>query len=321
MEGDHAIHVPNQKVIDQIKIIQSDPETDYGYHKMKFALLMLGYLINHKKVNRLMHESHLLKDRHQKVPRSFARFRKVMPAGPLEVLEMDIKFVWVEQHRRHAYIFTVIDTFTRVVLYWQSAYQFKQDQVKRAWESIIENYLQPFDCLNRNIHIEIRNDNDSRFAAKAVQQFFLDNKLNQVFTHPYTPQENGHIESFHAILSRMLNRFSFWSLEQLDFRLKLFYEKYNYARIHSSIAFVPPMTFWYCWQLGVVNTKINDKSKTLKFTLTIPYNKLSGIMSQREVPCLQPTTLNGLEDAQYEMPGAGSLQQPSVCQSPSVVPC
>ena len=29
----------------------------------------------------------------------------------------------------------------------------------------------------------------------------LENKLNQVFTHPYKPPENAHIESFHSILS------------------------------------------------------------------------------------------------------------------------
>ncbi len=57
--------------------------------------------------------------------------------------------------------------------------------------------MQPYDCLNRDIQIEIRNDNDSRFVAKSVQTFFAENNLNQVFTHPYTPQENGHIESLY----------------------------------------------------------------------------------------------------------------------------
>ena len=55
-----------------------------------------------------------------------------------------------------------------------------------------------------NDYIEVRNDNDPRFSAKMVQEFFLKNHLNQVFTQPYTPQENGHIESFHAILGRSL---------------------------------------------------------------------------------------------------------------------
>lgn len=322
-KDNEMLHVPNTEVVGQIKQIQEDPVTDYGYHKMTYCLLIQGFLINHKKVYRLMGENHLLKNKHQKATKLFAKYRKVMPFGPLEVLEMDIKFVWVEEYRRHAFIFTVIDTFTRVVLYWQTAYQFKQGQVKRAWENIIETYLQPFDCLNRKIHIEIRNDNDSRFAAKTVQHFFAENNLNQVFTHPYTPQENGHIESFHAIISQMLNRHTFWSIQQLDECLATFYEKYNYQRLHSSTAFTPPMIFWKCWQDGLIETKINEKCRTIKFKLKIPYPQLSGIMSLREVPCSQPQTLDGLGVGlgQKEMIGAETFPQPSVYFSPSVVPC
>ncbi|WP_216664208.1 IS3 family transposase, partial [Lentimicrobium sp. S6] len=33
----------------------------YGYRKMYFALMMLGYYINHKKVYRLMEENDLLR--------------------------------------------------------------------------------------------------------------------------------------------------------------------------------------------------------------------------------------------------------------------
>jgi len=51
----------NKQVIDQIIDIQDDPDTNYGYRKMYFALMMLGYYINHKKVYRLMKEHNLLK--------------------------------------------------------------------------------------------------------------------------------------------------------------------------------------------------------------------------------------------------------------------
>jgi transposase InsO family protein len=73
--------------------------------------------------------------------------------------------------------------------------------------------------------INIRNDNDSRFSAKLIQEFFKENYLNQVFTHPYTPQENGHIESFHAILAKKLRLLIFWSIDELEEVLTLFYEQ------------------------------------------------------------------------------------------------
>lgn len=313
MVGNDAMEVVNKEVVNDIISISEDPDTDYGYRKMTFALMLLGYIINHKKVYRLMQENALLKERYERQPRPFVKYRRVIPQEPLQLLEMDIKFVWVEEYRRHAFILTVIDTFTRVLLGRKTAYSIKQSLVQELWEEIIENHLQPYNCLNKKIDIEVRNDNDSRFVAKNVQKFFKENSLNQVFTHPYTPQENGHIESFHAILSRMLNRYEFWSLEDLDQCLTLFYEKYNNHRIHSSSLHLPPMIFWEQCQKGNVKVTINHKKRTTKFKLLIPYHKLSGYLSLKGVPCPQLKPLDGVEDEnKNEMCGAATFLQPSV---------
>ncbi len=103
----------NQQVVDRITDIKSDPETDYGYRKMYFALMLLGYYINHKKVYRLMKENKLLKQRYKPSAKTYAKYRIVIPEAPLEVLEMDIKYVWIAKARRHAFILSIIDTFTR----------------------------------------------------------------------------------------------------------------------------------------------------------------------------------------------------------------
>lgn len=306
--------VPNQVVVEQIKAIQSDPDTNYGYHKMTYALLILGFIINHKKVYRLMFENSLLRDRTKKPGKTYVKYRRVMPGSPLEIMEMDVKYVWVEEYRRNAFILTVLDTYTRVSLHWYVAYQIRQAQVKSIWEYIIENYLQPYNCLGKKMQIEIRNDNDSRFIARTVQEFFKENSLVQVFTHPYTPQENGHIESFHAILSERLSRQLFWSLADLEQCLILFYEKYNNHRLHSSTCYLPPKVFWNCWEKGLVERIVDQKQRKMKFKLLIPYHELSGNMNLREVPCSPPTTLDGLEKvaAFKEMHGAVTFQQPSV---------
>lgn len=300
-------------MIAEIKERQADPDTDDGYRKMTVWLKLLGYLINHKKVYRLMNANQLLKEKSPKPKRNFVKYRKVLPKEPLQVMEMDIKYVWVQQHRRHAFVLTVIDTFTRVVLAWEVAYQIKQSIVKQIWQKVIINHLQPNNCLARGLQIEIRNDNDSRFTANSVQEFFAENHLNQVFTHPYTPQENGHIESFHSILAQKLNRFNFWSLEDLEQTLVLFYEKYNNSRLHSSILSLTPNLFWQCWNQNHIEALINEEKRTIKFKLKIPYHELSGNMSLREVPCSKPKTLDGFEgENKKEMCGATTFQQPSV---------
>jgi hypothetical protein len=40
-------------------------------------------------------------------------------------------------------------------------------------------------------------------APKRFREFFVENHQSSVYLHPYTPQENGHIESFHAILAKI----------------------------------------------------------------------------------------------------------------------
>ncbi len=322
VEGKRVVET-NEQVVEQIKAIQSDPDTNCGYQRMRSALIIMGYFINPKKVYRIMKENQLLRERHKKSPKTYAKYRILIPENPLELLEMDIKYFWIAKDRRYAYVLTIIDTFTRVALDWRVGFTMKAYQVQEIWEKVIINYLQPADSLKNGIHIEVRNDNGPQFSAKTIQQFFQDNYLNQVFTHPYTPQENGHIESFHSILSTAIGDRQFWDLDELEQRLKKFYLSYNKDRVHNSIAGLPPIVFWNLWNQGKITRKVLQNKK-VKFSLNIPAQQLSGNESLREVPCLENKALDEpcfLHKINNEMIGPESSQQPSVQRSPSVVPC
>jgi hypothetical protein len=97
-----------------------------------------------------------------------------------------------------------------------------------------------------------------------------------VFTHPYTPQENGHIESFHAILAKKLRPYNFWTLQELEQVLVLFYEKYNNERLHSSVCNLPPNVFLECWNKGFIDQTEDEKKRKITFKLKIPYHQISG---------------------------------------------
>lgn len=308
------IELDNAHVVDEIRQLQEDPDTDYGYEKTSDYLKIQGFLINSKKVYRLMKEAQLLKERHPKQAKSFVKYRKVFPTQPFEVLEMDIKFVWIEEYKRHAYVLSVIDTFTRVILHGYVAYSIKKEDVKKVWGHIIVHHLQPNDCLKKQVHIELRNDNDSRFSAKEIQAFFEENHLNQVFTHPYTPQENGHIESFHAILSKKLKQYKFWSIDQLNQVIILFYDKYNNQRLHSSICNLPPNIFLECWNKNLITQTRDEKKRTIKFKLNINHNQLLDNTSLQFDSSQEGVIPPVLADEQRlnnneEMTSAGAFQQ------------
>ena len=313
IEDDASILVKNEVVVDAIIKTKQDTFLDYGYRAMTKSLHLQGYIINHKKVYRLMNEYHLLQDKTKKTERNYVKYRSVNPDRPLHCLEMDIKFQWVDDHQRYAFILTVIDCFTRHVLGWTVAYSIKQEQVKQIWNSIIRDYLQPNNLLKKKIRVELRNDNDSRFAAKKVQEYFTENHIDQVFTHPYTPEENGHIESFHSILSRSL-KMSFKTIVDLENHLEKFYYSYNNIRLHGSLDHLSPSMFWRLWNKDLIEIKVLKGNKR-KFKLKLPHYQLSGNMNPSVVSCLP---VRADEKEEYD---AIALIQPSVQKSPSVVSC
>lgn len=280
--GTEKYSIEEVDLINEMIEIKSEPETDYGYIAMTPALQLRGYIINKKKVYRLMQEYQLLNEKRSKSSRTYVKHRRVDPSEPLSVLEMDIKFQWVVEHQRYAFILSIIDCFTRKILHWQVAYSIKHDQVISAWEEVIVNYLQPHNTKQRAITIEVRNDNDSRFYAEKVKEYLQENDLNQVFTHPYTPQENGHIESFHAILGRSLERKHFATIKDLTEHLEHFYKVYNQIRLHGSLDHLPPDLFWELWKQGKIKI-IERKNKNRKFKLTIARYQLSGYVNLREL--------------------------------------
>jgi len=134
------------------------------------------------------------------------------------------------------------------------------------------------------VNIEVRNDNHSRFSAKLIQDFFKENHLNLVFTHPYTPQENGHMESFHANLAKKLPPFKFWSIEELEGVLTLFYEKYNNERLHSSVCNLPTNSFLECWNKELIYfSPLKDRSDILDFKIIPLKYEIQEMEFKREV--------------------------------------
>ncbi len=323
-EGGGTVEIDNLSVVKCIETMKQDPDLDYGYHRATKWLQSLGYVINHKKCRRLMGENDLLKNKHAKSPKTYVRYRKVLPKGPLEVLEMDIKMTWIERERQHAFTLNVIDTFTRKWLYRTTGFSITQHHVKSAWEYLIINCLQPNDCLAKDIHIEIRNDNDKRFSAVMVQEFFKENNLNQVFTHPYTPQENAHVESFHGILAKHLNKNHFWSIAELDENLVVFREKYNNKRIHGSIAFLCPADFETLWDKKLIQTTVDSKRRTIKFALKIPRHQIpqhTGNDEPEGSPLHGFEPLDGAKNPNKEMVAPRISNNSRSNESPSVVPC
>jgi RNA polymerase sigma-70 factor (ECF subfamily) len=103
-----------------------------------------------------------------------------------------------------------------------------------------------------------------------LSAFFEENHIDHKFTHPYTPEENGHVESFHSILSKALKHELFADLQALERRLQQFYASYNDDRCHGSTAGLPPAKFWALHDLGKIET-VKLKNNRLRFKPKVAY--------------------------------------------------
>jgi putative transposase len=108
--------------------------------------------------------------------------------------------------------------------------------------------------------------------------------LREVFTHPYKPQENGHIESFHAILVRSWEMKEYRTINDFETHLEHFYQIYNNVRIHGSIQHLSPNAFSKLWKNNMINIKPHKKLKhKFQIFLKVPHYRLKPNGDLREL--------------------------------------
>jgi putative transposase len=223
--------VSNEEVTEDIRQILGSDLDFYGYEKMTWELHDLDYIINKKKVYRLMREANLLLIQ-QRVSttgkRQFVQFRCIDATAPLEYLVMDIKYVRIDREKRFAYLLTVMDVYSRFAVGHTLKYSIKKADVILLLDGILRGVSTK--------GIIIRNDNGSQFLAHNVRKYLTQNDIIQEFTHIATPEENSYIEAWHSSLEReLLKRTWFDSIYHAREKLAAYYLIYNYRRKHRSL--------------------------------------------------------------------------------------
>ena len=244
--------VNNQQVLVRIKELLQEEFVCYGYEKVTSQLRDEGFLINAKKVYRLMKEAHLLHTHHRICTngrRRFVQMRKVEASYPMEHLSMDIKYVYIHGERRNVYLLTVMDIFTRRVLGHLLKASIRQYDVILLMDGIIRTY--PIKNMT------IRNDNGSQFMANNVRKYLDGQGIIQEFTHIATPEENAYIEALHSNLEReVIRRYWFDSLFYAKWKIQEYYKFYNSKRKHRSLEMQSPDQYLENYK----NVKTNKKN-------------------------------------------------------------
>jgi len=207
----------------------------YGYRRILALLWDDGWVVNHKRLERIWRQEGLQVP--QKQPKrgrlwltdgSCVRLR---PCWPNHVWSYD--FVMARTHDGKAFrMLTIIDEYTRECLAIEVSRRFNADAVLCRLTELF---------VSRRPPDYIRSDNGPEFTAKAVREWLSRVGVKTLYIEPGSPWENGYNESFNGKLrDELLNREIFYTWKKAQILIERWRQEYNTIRPHSALGYRPP---------------------------------------------------------------------------------
>ena len=222
----------------------------YGTRRMAAMLTrIIGKSINRKRVQKIYHKLNLTVPSRKKREIIRSKYNKDVEKvdRPNEVWEVDLTYIhcgidgW-------GYLFNVFDVFTREWI----GYCFDLSAVKENAIISIENALVSHKEIvhdDDNNKPTIRADNGSQYTSNAFKKSMsvLGIKLEHIACN--TPEQNGHIESFHKTLKKeYIWPYDFRTYQEAELVIRDAVVDYNRDRIHSSLGYLTPYEFISKWK-------------------------------------------------------------------------
>jgi transposase InsO family protein len=206
-----------------------------GYRRVTALLRQEGWLVNHKRVERIWRREGL------KVPaKQPERARLWFNDGSIVRLRPEFpKHVWSHgfihdrTHDGKAFrILNVIDEYTRECL---------RIRVKRKL-----NHQDALDLLldlfcQRGVSVHLRSDDGPEFTARRVREWLNRLSVKPLYIEPGSPRGNGYVESFNGKLTdELLPREISYTVKELQVLIEQWRKEYNTVRPHGASGHRPP---------------------------------------------------------------------------------
>ena len=210
----------------------------YGTRRMAAQLSReLGVRINRKRVQRIYRQLSWTKPsmRKKELLRGAVTGRP-KPTRPNELWESDLTYIhcgvdgW-------AYLFNVEDVFSREwVSYVFDKYAVKENAILSVEKALIKH--------PEAVGVRLRTDHGSQYGSRAFKESMRVLQVKQEFIAVNTPEQNGHMESFHKTLKReyVWTR-DFQSFQEAADAMQEAYLDYNQRRIHSALGYLTPYEY------------------------------------------------------------------------------
>ena len=210
----------------------------YGYRMITAKLRQDGWVVNHKRVQRIWQKEGLqvpYRRKFKKAMGSSANSCSVRKAEyPNHVWTYDFVSDQTEDGRKLR-LLTVLDEFTRESLAIEVARSMPAGDVISVLDYLF---------MLRGVPKFIRSDNGPEFIAHSITRWLYDQGIEAIHIAPGSPWENGYIESFNGkFRDEVLNRELFYSVKEAKVIVEDWRMEYNHHRPHSSLGYKTPAEF------------------------------------------------------------------------------
>ena len=217
----------------------------WGQRRLHVMLRRAGYLINHKRTERLYRELKLsLRLKKRKKRASGLRIVRPAPTRPNQQWSMD--FVWDQlAGGRRLKGFTLGDDFSRENLALKAALSFGGRRVVEVLDRLREEGRMPEVIVC---------DNGPEFTSRALDEWAYRHGVKIDFIDPGKPVQNPFIESFNGkFRDECLNEEIFFDLPDAQKKFDEYRRHYNTERPHSSLENKTPEEFAKEWETMLTN--------------------------------------------------------------------
>ena len=237
--------------MEKVRRIALDRPT-FGTRRMAAMLRReLHTPVNRKRIRRIFHELNWIEPAKKKNDIIRSSSRLVKATRPYELWETDITFVWSGVDG-WSYLFNVEDVFHREWL----GYSFDTQAVKENAIMSVNNALASHPEVEEK-KLTLRCDNGSQYRSVAFRESMKALGIKIEFIYYNTPEQNGHIESFHKTLKKeYLWCQDFKNYQEAEIAITEAFKDYNSVRPHSSLGYRTPYEFLSCWKIKEEERKV-----------------------------------------------------------------
>ena len=224
----------NDELRDLLKAVAA-ARPRWGQERLQVLVRRQGYMVNHKRTERLYRELGLsLRLRRRSKRASTVRVPAALPVGPNQRWSMDFVSDQLVTGQRLKCL-TVVDDFTRESLGILVARSISGQLVADFFDHL---------AVTRSLPEVIVCDNGPEFTGAAMDQWADRHRIKLSFIQPGKPQQNAFIESFNGKLRmECLDEQLFYDLADARTKIEDWRIDYNENRPHRSLNQLTPAEY------------------------------------------------------------------------------